>query len=170
MSTNLQSYFVQDDWQIAPKLKVLYGLRYDLYRYLDGLSSAPPAQTQSFNIDKNNWGPRPGAAWAINGKTVLRASTGIMATRRFSAATSRHCSWSGSPRPLSTATTARPPVRRRSRQVSTGTVATQSPWAIDPDFQVAHTWQGNAQLERSFSQGPDGLRRPGCMGARSCRW
>jgi hypothetical protein len=30
-------------------------------------------------------------------------------------------------------------------------VAQQSPWAVDPDFQVAHTWQANAQIERSFS-------------------
>ena len=54
MSTNLFSLFVQDDWQIAPTVKVLYGLRYDLYRYPAGLAEAPLAQTRSFNTDKNN--------------------------------------------------------------------------------------------------------------------
>src|SRR5262249_22630165 len=37
--------------------------------------------------------------------------------------------------------------------VSTGTVAVQSPWAIDQDFIVAHTWQTNAQLERALGRG-----------------
>src|SRR5206468_9932658 len=30
MATNLYSLFVQDDWQLAPTVKLLYGLRYDL--------------------------------------------------------------------------------------------------------------------------------------------
>lgn len=153
MSTNLQSYFVQDDWQIAPKLKVLYGLRYDLYRYPSGLASAPLAQTQSFNIDKNNWGPRVGAAWAINGKTVLRGSTGIMYDQAILGGYEQALQLSGSPKAPTysyNGTAAGAPAFPGT--VSTGTLATQSPWAIDPNFQVAHTWQGNAQLERSFSQ------------------
>src|SRR5205823_1884703 len=78
MSTNVYSSFVQDDWQIAPSVKVLYGVRYDLYKYPAGLSDAPLASTHSFNTDKNNFGPRAGVAWAINPLTVVRASTGIM--------------------------------------------------------------------------------------------
>src|SRR5439155_3980118 len=34
---------------------------------------------------------------------------------------------------------------------SGGTLAVQSPWAVDPDFVVGHTWQTNAQLERAFA-------------------
>ena len=34
--------------------------------------------------------------------------------------------------------------------MSSGTLTTQSPWAIDPQFEVAHTWQANAQLEHAF--------------------
>src|SRR6185295_14789750 len=44
MATNIASVFVQDDWQISPKVKILYGLRYDLYKYPDGLSDAPLTQ------------------------------------------------------------------------------------------------------------------------------
>ena len=48
---------------------------------------------------------------------------------------------------------ARRPVRPRSqRSAGTGTLAVQSPWAIDPAFQVAHTWQINSQVERAFSR------------------
>ena len=31
--------------------KILYGLRYDLYQYPNGLSSAPLSQSRSFNVD-----------------------------------------------------------------------------------------------------------------------
>jgi hypothetical protein len=33
-----------------------------------------------------------------------------------------------------------------------GTLSTQSPWTIDPDFEVAHTWQTSAQLEHAFAR------------------
>jgi len=36
--------------------------------------------------------------------------------------------------------------------VATGTLSQQSPWAVDPSFQVGHTWQSNAQLERAFGR------------------
>src|SRR5262252_8007322 len=78
MTTNVFSTFVQDDWQIAPTLKVLYGVRYDLYRYPSGIGDAPLAQSHAFNIDKNNFGPRVGVAWSADDQTVVRASTGIM--------------------------------------------------------------------------------------------
>src|SRR5471032_1877797 len=73
MSTNVFSTFVQDDWQIAPSVKILYGVRYDLYSYPAGIADAPLVSTHAFNIDKNNFGPRAGVAWAINSATVLRA-------------------------------------------------------------------------------------------------
>ena len=31
MDTHLYSVFVQDDWRLTSDLKLLYGLRYDLY-------------------------------------------------------------------------------------------------------------------------------------------
>ncbi len=43
--------------------------------------------------------------------------------------------------------------------VTTGTLSQQSPWAIDPAFQVAHTWQTNAQLERALGPRSDGVDR-----------
>src|SRR5258708_29114107 len=78
MATNVFSTFVQDDWQIAPSVKVLYGLRYDLYKYPAGIADAPLVQTHAFNTDRNNFGPRVGLAWSVDAQTVVRASTGIM--------------------------------------------------------------------------------------------
>jgi hypothetical protein len=153
MSTNLFSAFVQDDWQIAPSVKVLYGLRYDLYRYPHGLADAPLPQTQSFNIDKNNWGPRLGVAWSLDAQTVLRASTGMMYDQAILGGYEQALQISGSPRaPAYTfnGTSAGAPLFPN--PVTSGTLATQSPWAIDPAFQVAHTWQSNAQVERAFGR------------------
>src|SRR4029077_5784340 len=36
--------------------------------------------------------------------------------------------------------------------LANGVVSQQSPWAIDQDFEVARTWQANAQLERAFGR------------------
>ena len=35
---------------------------------------------------------------------------------------------------------------------ATGTVSQQSPWAVNADFVVAHTWQTNAQFERALGR------------------
>ncbi len=151
MATGTQSYFVQDDWQLASSLKVLYGVRYDLYRFPDGLGSAPLAQTQVFNLDKNNWGPRLGVAWAINPKTVLRSSTGIMYDQPILGGYEAALQLSGSPKaPAYTYSSAQAGAPAFPGTVSSGTLTTQSPWAIDPQFEVAHTWQANAQLEHAF--------------------
>jgi hypothetical protein len=154
MATNVASFFVQDDWQIAPSVKVLYGLRYDLYRYPAGIADAPLAQTHAFNTDKNNFGPRIGVAWSIDPKTVLRASTGIMYDQPILGGYEQALQLSGSPRSpvysFSGSSTGAPAFPGGA--VSAGTLPIQSPWAVSSDFEVAHTWQINAQLERSLSR------------------
>ncbi len=153
MSTNVFSTFVQDDWQVAPSVKVLYGVRYDLYKYPAGIADAPLAQTHDFNIDKNNFGPRVGVAWSIDQDTVLRASTGLMFDQPILGGYEQALQLSGSPRaPIYTfnGTSAGAPAFPNA--VTSGTVSQQSPWAIDPAFQVAHTWQTNAQLERALGR------------------
>jgi hypothetical protein len=154
MDTSLYSLFVQDDWQIAPTVKVLYGVRYDLYQYPTGLATAPLVSTQGFNIDKNNFGPRIGVAWSIDDKTVLRASTGLMYDQPILGGYEQALQLSGSPKapaytfsPASAGAPAFP-----SAVAAAGTLAVQSPWAVDPNFVVARTFQTNIQVERSLGR------------------
>ena len=72
--------FVQDDWQIAPRLKLLYGLRYDLFDVPEARQFAANPYSQNFAIDKNNFGPRAGLSWSVDNsaRTVVRASIGLM--------------------------------------------------------------------------------------------
>ncbi len=72
--------FVQDDWQIAPQLKLLYGVRYDVFDVPSARVFAANPYSQDFTIDKNNIGPRAGLSWAVDpaARTVVRASVGLM--------------------------------------------------------------------------------------------
>jgi hypothetical protein len=153
MDTSIYSTFVQDDWQITPDIKLLYGVRYDLYRYPQGLANAPLAQTRDFNIDKNNWGPRVGVAWSLDSKTVLRASSGIMYDQPLLGGYEQALQLSGSPKaPAYTFSGTAAGAPAFPATASTGTLSVQSPWAIDPAFRVARTWQTNVQVERALGR------------------
>jgi hypothetical protein len=153
MDTSIYSTFVQDDWQIAPTVKVLYGLRYDMYRYPQGLAGAPLAQTREFNIDKNNWGPRAGVAWAVSPTTALRASVGIMYDQPILGGYEQALQLSGSPKaPAYTFNGNAAGAPAFPASAGTGTLAIQSPWAVSSDFRVARTKQANVQIEQAFGR------------------
>jgi Carboxypeptidase regulatory-like domain len=83
------NWFMQDNWRVTPQLTVNAGLRYE-YQQLpqpgkastDGIvftgNPAYPATT-SFNKDKNNFGPRIGFTYDLNGthQTIVRGGYGI---------------------------------------------------------------------------------------------
>ncbi|MGE5244744.1 MAG: TonB-dependent receptor [Betaproteobacteria bacterium] len=168
MNTNLYSFFVQDDWQIAPSVKLLYGVRYDLYSYPQGRADAPLPSSRTFNTDKNNWGPRAGVAWSVNPTTVVRASTGIMYDQALLAAYEQALQQTGSPRsPAYTYSGTQAGAPAFPGTVSTGTLSIQSPFTVDPNFQVARTWQNSVQVERAL--GKDFTVSAGLMYARGAQ-
>ncbi len=71
--------YAQDNWKIRPNLTLTYGVRYDLYKVPDANQNSLLASSQHFNLDKNNFGPRVGLAYALgrDQKTVIRANGGI---------------------------------------------------------------------------------------------
>ena len=79
-SSNLYGFYVQDDWRLSDRVKVLYGVRYDLYDVPGGIPDAPFEASRDFVIDKNNWAPRFGVVWTLGDsrRSVIRANTGVM--------------------------------------------------------------------------------------------
>ena len=155
MDTQIYGAFLQDDWQLTPDLKLLYGVRYDLYRAPDGVENAPFENNQSFNTDTNNFGPRAGIAWTMNPRTVFRASTGLMYDQPILIAYENALQFSGSPRTFTvslgpTAAGAPSFPGNLSNTPPGFTLPIQSIATIDPDFQIARTWQSNVQVERAI--------------------
>lgn len=74
-----QGFFFQDDWRITSRLKLNYGLRYELFLRPSALPNPDLPVTATIPQDTNNWAPRAGLAYDLTGdsKTVLRAGLGI---------------------------------------------------------------------------------------------
>ena len=88
-STVDYNFFMQDQWRIRNDLTLNAGFRYEYQKLpqpgdveVNGIAmSGNPAYpaTTRFNQDKNNWGPRLGLTYDVNGehKTVVRAGYGL---------------------------------------------------------------------------------------------
>ena len=155
MDTKLYGLFAQDDWQIGPNVKLLYGLRYDVYDYPQARADSPYPASRSFNTDRNNFGPRAGVAWTLDPKTVVRASTGLMYDQPILLAYENALQFNGSPLlttvAVSPTAAGAPPFPTSLANTPPGFVLpTQSIATVDPGFQVAKTWQNNVQVERAL--------------------
>jgi hypothetical protein len=87
--------FIQDDWRIKPRLILNLGLRYEVITVLKdrnnllgnfdpnaptGLVQVGAGEKSAYHGDHDNFSPRVGLAWDVNGngKTVVRAGGSIM--------------------------------------------------------------------------------------------
>jgi hypothetical protein len=105
------NFFVQDDFRVTPRMTVNLGMRYEFEKLPspqipNADTSAVPntgltiAQvTSHFPSDKNNWGPRIGFAYDIqgNGKTSVRGGYGIYYGRINNGQVSNAISNTGNP-------------------------------------------------------------------------
>ncbi len=151
--------FVQDDWQIAPRVKLLYGLRYDVFDVPAARSLAANPYSQSFAIDKNNIGPRAGLAWAVDraARTVLRASVGLMYEPPLLDFYDNAILNNGDPKsynvgPVLATATGAPAFPASLATPPPGFVLPkQSINAVDPGFRTQSAWLSNVQLERALT-------------------
>ena len=155
-STSMYALFVQDDWRLTPDLKVLYGLRYDVYQPPDGNANSLLATSREFDSDTNNLQPRAGFVWTLgeDRRTVLRGNSGLMYDQPINAIYEQAI--------VSDGTTTRGSATLQPTQVgapafpsvlSAGTAAaSNTAWTVDPEFQIAKMWQNNVQLERGLGE------------------
>jgi len=88
-------FFVQDRWQVNPKLTVNYGLRYEIYPYPVGIAPGdqsrydpetntalisgygPVNDRLNVKTEYTNFAPRLGIAYRLDDKTVIRTGYGV---------------------------------------------------------------------------------------------
>jgi hypothetical protein len=155
MDTKLYSLFAQDDLRVSADIKILYGIRYDLYVVPKGDLSAPYPYSQSFSVDKNNVGPRVGLAWSLgrSKRTVLRASTGIMYDQPLLAAYENAIQQNGTRAitvTVSPSSAGAPDFPDVLSAASGVTLPTRSLSAVDPEFRTAWTVQNNIQIDHEL--------------------
>lgn len=153
-STSMWAFFVQDDWRLSPDVKLLYGLRYDVYAPPDGVANALVESSRGFETDGGNWQPRAGFVWTLGGdrRTVLRGNTGLMYDQPLNAIYEQAIVNDGSSRRGSvTLQPAQPGAPAFPNVLSAGTAAaSNTAWTVDPDFEIARMWQTNVQVERGI--------------------
>jgi hypothetical protein len=155
-SSNLYGFFVQDDWRLSDRVKVLYGVRYDLYDVPGGIADAPFEASRDFVIDKNNWAPRAGVVWTVGDsrRTVVRANTGIMYDQPLLAIYEQALTADGTNRraaasfqPSTPGAPAFPAVLSAGAGAQPNALFTAA-----RDFDVASNWQNNLQVERQLGE------------------
>ena len=156
--SNLWGFYIQDDWRLTPDLKLLYGVRYDIYQVPGADPNAPYPASRDFAVDTNNWGPRAGLAWTLGAdrRSVLRANTGLMYDQPLLAMYERALQADGSTQRVTVTvqptTVGAPAFPGTLENTPPGFVLpTQSIASVDPDFGVARSWQNNVQFERGLS-------------------
>lgn len=159
--TNIQynstfyNFFAQDDWKVTPRLKINYGVRYDLYKIPEADQGAVYEPSREFAIDKNNFAPRLGIVYALregDRPTVLRGSAGIYYDTVYLDFYQRALQANGNPSFFTVSfpspTAAGAPAFPNG--VSTATAPIQNITAIAPDFKNMYAVHANAQVEQAL--------------------
>ncbi|MEZ5420081.1 MAG: carboxypeptidase regulatory-like domain-containing protein [Vicinamibacterales bacterium] len=155
-SSNLYGMFVQDDWRLSDTVKVLFGVRYDLYDVPAANASSPFETSRDFAIDKNNFAPRLGVVWTVGNdrRTVVRANTGLMYDQALLASYEQSLINNGTnARAAASFQPATPGAPAFPNVLSSGAGATPNTLTtVSRDFQVASNWQNNLQVERQLNE------------------
>ena len=151
------SFFAQDDLRITSQVKLLFGVRYDLFKVPAGDPTAPLAISRSFRIDKNNVAPRAGFAWSLDpeSRTVVRASTGLMYEPPLGAFYENALFQNGNPRFLSVRVApsqgGAPAFPGTLSSLPPGVTPSKSILTVASDFNTQYAWLSNIQVEHALS-------------------
>ncbi len=155
------NFFAQDDWKLTRRLKINFGLRYDLYLIPKADKTAPLAFSQKFNVDKNNLAPRLGIVYALReGKrpTIIRFGAGIYYETPWLDSYERALRNNGNPRFFSVSFT---PSQSACASTFPNTFSGNLPncavfqrniEAIAPDFVNLYAFHTNFQIEQAITE------------------
>jgi hypothetical protein len=163
-NSTFYNFFAQDDWKVTPRLKVNYGLRYDLYDIPEGDANAPLEAARNFKVDKNNFAPRLGVVYGLregDRPTVIRASAGIYYDTVYLAmyesaiqgnGTGRYLSVSRNPgTPAQTATSPLFPNVIPAGTSLSALGITQNAEIVSPDFENMYAMHFQTQIEQALT-------------------
>jgi len=155
--TAFYGLFAQDDWQVNSRMKLLFGIRYDLFDVPSARPFAANPFSQDFTIDKTNVAPRAGFSWSLDDRatTVLRASMGLMYEPPLIDFYDNAIFSNGDPRAYTVAVAGTaagaPPFPTSLANVPAGFVLPrQSIIAVDSSFATQYAWLTNVQVERAL--------------------
>jgi hypothetical protein len=151
--------FVQDDWQVSSRMKLLFGVRYDLFDVPAARPFGPNPYSRDFTIDKNNFGPRAGLSWSVDqqARTVVRASVGLMYEPPLLDFYDNAILGNGDPKsynvgPLAASAAGAPAFPASLASAPSGFVLPkQSINAVDSGFRTQSAWLSNVQMERALA-------------------
>lgn len=157
--SNFWNFFAQDDWKVTRKLKINYGVRYDLYDVPNANSDAPFEASRKFNVDTNNFAPRLGIVYSLregNRPTIIRASAGVYYDTPQLDMYRRALQNNGNPRyfnfTFSPTTVGSPAFPNTLGSLPVGaTLPRQSIETVAPDFESMYAMHFNTQLEQALS-------------------
>jgi carboxypeptidase family protein/TonB-dependent receptor-like protein len=155
------SLFAQDDWKLTRRLKINYGLRYDVYGIPEADATSPFSASQKFNVDKNNFAPRLGVVYALReGKrpSIIRAGAGIYFDQPVLATYRRALQNNGKARFVNFSfapTSANAPAFPKTFSGSLPAGSTLPPQDIEtvaPDFKTMYAIHSNIQIEQAIAE------------------
>ena len=154
------NFFAQDDWKLTRRLKINFGLRYDLYLIPKADADAPLPFSQKFNVDKNNLAPRLGIVYALregNRPTVIRFGAGIYYETPWLNNYERALRNNGNPRFFSVSFTPPQPCAPDFPNTFSGNlpscaVLPRNSDAVSPDFVNMYALHFNFQIEQAITE------------------
>lgn len=155
------NFFAQDEWKATRRLKVNYGLRYDLYRIPKADPTSPLPASREFNLDKNNFSPRLAVVYTLREgtrPTILRAGVGIYYDAPLLFMYRRAVQNNGNSQFVTVSFTPASPNRPAFPNTFSGTLppGSQRPPpdidAIAPDLETMYAIHSNIQLEQAITE------------------
>lgn len=156
-------FYVQDTWQLSPRLLVIYGGRYDRFQSPKANANAPFVNSRRFNVPNTNFAPRVGVTYRATDRTVVKASVGMFYQSTPTNLWFNALNQDGSNRTSAYTYT----ITRNAAGVktipagaptfptipsSTGVVAQQNVTTISPNFKNEYTWNATAQISQELSK------------------